>query len=159
MKCILFSAILKRWNIRRTPVQISFWKGISKGVLIIFWDSRKVKCSKWMKCFFSAISEKVRYKGNPYPICVWKGVQIIFWDSRKVKILKMNEMLFVFNHSEKVKYKGNPCPNFLLTGGPDNILGFKKGKSSQNEWNAFCFQPFWKGEPLSKFSFERGSRW
>jgi hypothetical protein len=45
----------------------------------------------------------------------------------------MNEMLFVFNHSEKVKYKGNPCPNFCLTGGPDNILGFKKGKSSQNE--------------------------
>jgi hypothetical protein len=44
----------------------------------------------------------------------------------------MNEMHFVFSHSEKVKYKENPCPNFLLKGdlkgGPDNILGFKKGK-------------------------------
>jgi hypothetical protein len=45
-------------------------------------------------------------------------------------------------HSEKVKYKGNPCSSFLLKGGlddaflkggPDNIVGFKKGKSSQNE--------------------------
>jgi hypothetical protein len=35
-------------------------------------------------------------------------------------------------HIGKVKYKENPCPNFLLKGdlkgGPDNILGFKKGK-------------------------------
>jgi hypothetical protein len=48
----------------------------------------------------------------------------------------MNEM-----HSEKLKYKGNPCSSFLLKGSLDNILGFKKGKSSQNEWNAF-----WKSE-------------
>ena len=47
-------------------------------------------------------------------------------------------------------YKGKPLSKFsfkgvlddtFLKGGPDNVLGFKKGKSSQNEWNAL-----WKSE-------------
>ena len=33
-----------------------------------------------------------------------------------------------------------------LQEGPEKFLGFKKGKYSKNEWNAFCFQPFWKSE-------------
>ena len=47
----------------------------------------------------------------------------------------------MFSHTEKVRYKGNPCSKFVLKGGlddtflkgglkggPDIILGFKKGK-------------------------------
>ena len=64
----------------------------------------------------------------------------------------MNEMFFVSSHSEKVKYKGYSFLDDTILkgglkggwGGPDNILGFKKGKNTQNEWNDFCFQPLWK---------------
>jgi hypothetical protein len=39
-------------------------------------------------------------------------------------------------------------------------LGFKKGKNAQNEWNAFCFQPFWKmtykGNPYPNFLLKGG---
>jgi hypothetical protein len=55
---------------------------------------------------------------------------------------------------------GEPLSNLCLKGGPDNILGFKKGKNSQNEWNAFCFQPFWnmkyKLNPYAYFLLKGG---
>ena len=97
------------------------------------------KLSKWMKFFlFSAILERVKYKGNPWPNFLLKGglddiyfervVQIIFWGSRRVKMLKRNEMLFVVSHSEKSNIMWTPIQIFFRK---RVYIMFEKGSQSR----------------------------
>jgi len=141
---------------------ILFWKGVQ----IIFWDSRKVKVLKMNEMHFVfSHSEKVKYKGKPCPNFLLKGGLDDTFLKGDLKgspdnILgfkkgKNSQWMKCFLFSAILKkwnimgtrvhffFKGGLNETFLK-GGPDNILGFKKGKNAQNEWNAFSFQPLWK---------------